>query len=224
MDRSPGRAYRKFTLMKTFPTTAVSSRRLALVLLSALVLVVLTARGVSFAPELAHAAPPAITVNEVDQSPSTSVGSVALGSTITYTVHITLSAGQAAGMSIALRGNANIGPAGRTVTCSAPAGNNVPNQSTGTPSCGWPGPVTSGAYTLTFFGPVNGPIDDAVPFASSRVCSDTNNNNSCSDEAAGDIVDLLDASGDVGPLTIIGSAPAAPVLSVNEVSASRWGT
>ena len=60
MDRSGAEAYLRFTLMKNSSPVPVSSRRLVLGVLSALVLMVLAVRGAAFQSDIAHAAAPAI--------------------------------------------------------------------------------------------------------------------------------------------------------------------
>jgi hypothetical protein len=72
----------------------------------------------------------------------------------------------------------------------------------------WLGPVVAGTFTFVFGGDMPGSIGDAVPDASSVVCTDTNSTNTCTDELLTDRVALADANGDVGPVTV-GSAPAA---------------
>ena len=193
--------------------SAVLGNRFVLSALSLLLLMLLVTRGDSFTTKVAHAAAPSITSTEVNQTPAGSdVTVVTLPTHIVYTATVSISTGQAQALTIQLKGDQNIGT--RTLNCSsaANAGPAVAKLN-GNPSCRWPGPVNAGTFTFIFAGNLSGSIGDAVPDAASLVCSDSNNNGSCSDEPAESTVGLSDADGDVGALTIAGSGAAPNVTT-----------
>jgi hypothetical protein len=129
------------------------------------------------------------------------------GTHVTYTVTVTLSAGQAQALTIQLRGDSNI--INRTLTCTSSSNGNADQTGpAGAPSCMWLGPIVAGTFTFVFGGDMNASIADAVPAAVSVVCTDTNSTNTCNDELLSDQVPLTDLTGDVGPVSV-GSAPAA---------------
>jgi hypothetical protein len=144
---------------------------------------------------LALRPPPAVT-SEVNQTPPAG-STVIYGTHVGYTATVTLSAPQAQALTIQLRGDNNI--VNRTLTCTS-SSNGIADSigSGGAPSCMWLGPVAAGTFTFVFGGTMSGSIADAVPDASSVVCTDTNSTNTCDEEASSDKVALADATGDVG--------------------------
>jgi len=189
------------------------TRTLPLVAAGIAALVVAFATGSPAAPRRAIAAAPVVT-SEVNQSPPGG-SNVALGTTITYTVSVTLAVGQAQALTIQLAAGGIGSP--RSLTCtSVPNGAADSVGSGGAPSCKWNGPVQAGTFVFTFSGPAVENVVDAVPSVSSVVCTDTNASNTCGDEQAGDKVPLTDANGDVGPVTV----PATPTATATSTSTS----
>lgn len=173
-------------------------------------LVVAFAAGTPAAPRRAIAAAPVVT-SEVNQSPPGG-SNVALGTTITYTVSVTLTVGQAQALTIQLAAGGIGTP--RSLTCtSAPNGTADAIGSGGAPSCKWNGPVQAGTFLFTFSGPAVENVVDAIPNVSSVVCTDTNASNTCGDEQAGDKAPLTDGNGDVGPVTVPATATATPTAT-----------
>lgn len=124
------------------------------------------------------------------------------GTHVIYVVTVAVVAGQPLPLTIQLRGQMDL--INLTLTCTSttngPADVTSPG---GDPSCMWNAPVLAGTFTFTFAGDMTGNIDDAVPAGDSVVCTDTNANNNCADEALGNRIALADSDGDVGPVTII---------------------
>jgi hypothetical protein len=162
------------------------------------VLVLVWLYGDGSGGSVAHAAAPAAT-SEVDQAPPAG-SAVPSGTHVTYTVTVTLSAGQAQALTIQLRGDSNI--INRTLTCTSSSNGNADQTGpAGAPSCMWLGPIVAGTFTFVFGGDMNASIADAVPAAVSVVCTDTNSTNTCNDELLSDQVPLTDLTGDVGPVS-----------------------
>lgn len=163
-------------------------------------------------------ADPPQAMSQVDQVPP--AGSVVPhGTRLTYTVTVTVIAGQTLPLTIQLRGQMDLINLALTCTSTTNGPADVAGPG-GDPSCMWNAPVVAGTFTFTFAGDITGAIDDAVPTADSVVCTDTNANNSCADEALGNQVALADSDGDVGPVTII----PAPDLTSEVNQAPDGGT
>ncbi|MCC6387182.1 MAG: hypothetical protein IT302_07355 [Dehalococcoidia bacterium] len=193
--------------------------------MGAALLVVAFALGDPATARPASAAAP-VGTSEVTQSPA--AGSLIAPNTIvTYTVNVTLSVAQSQSLTIQLAAG-GIGTSPRTLTCtSSTNGNADVVGSGGSPSCKWNGPVTAGTFTFVFTGPAWDNISDAVPNGSSVFCTDTNNSNTCGDEAAGDKTPLADSNGDVGPAFV--TATVTPTVTntataTNTVPPTATGT
>ncbi len=146
------------------------------------------------------AAPPAATSQVTQVPPGGST--VAYGTTVTFTVTVSLTVGQVLPLTIQLRGQDVM--TNRTLSCTSSA-NGVADVigSGGAPSCMWNGPVLAGTFTFIFAGKLEGPLEDSVPHATSVVCTDANSSNTCSDDDVAARVALADSDGDVGPLAVI---------------------
>jgi hypothetical protein len=186
------------------------TRLLAAVTLAGLVLGF--AGGIARTPRAVAAAP--VATSEVNQTP---VGgsTVAPGTHITYTVTVTLAVGQAQSMTIQLSGDSNV--TARTLTCTSLAhGSANVTGPGGAPSCMWSGPVAADTYTFTFGGALIGNVGSVIN-ATSVVCTDAVNTNTCSEKASSEKVALADHTGDVGPVTII--SLAGITSEVNQIPA-----
>ncbi len=193
--------------------------RFSSVVFLVILLAVLSQDGNTFG-DVAHAAAPSATTVEVDQSPD-GPGAVPIGTHVIFTVSVTLSAPQPGtqAMTIQLASGGNLGNLVLTCT-SGTNGNADQTGSGGPPSCMWLGPVLAGTFTFVFEGDTTGPVADVIPHASSVVCTDTNNSNTCGDELAGDKVALVDISGDVGALSVASNLPATSEVNQTPVGGS----
>lgn len=188
----------------------VSKRSLILFLVVALpVAIGMAGQG---APGTRAAAPNVTT--EMDQSPPDG-SAVAPGTTVTYTVTVTLATGQASSLTIQMTGTANLTDKALVCTSTAQGAADTTGPGGG-PSCKWDGPVIADTFTFTFSGKVSGPVADLL--AGSVVCTDTNSSNTCSDEATGDQAAIADSDGDVGPVAV-----AATPDATSEVTQSPPG-